>query len=120
MSGIIGFIVWCIFGSFFLVLAVCTWFAKKPMRFWANADVFEVSEIPKYNRAVSKLFGLFGILLIALGTPPAGGTELRMEPDPGFWDDACKHCGHGGLLFGDRKKIPEALTSFCTEKRFQF
>ncbi len=84
MSGIIGFIVWCIFGSFFLVLAVCTWFAKKPMRFWANADVFEVSEIPKYNRAVSKLFGLFGILLIALGTPLLAGQNSAWSLIPVF------------------------------------
>ena len=39
------------------------------MRFWANAEVFEVSDVKKYNYAVSKLFCVFGIVLIALGIP---------------------------------------------------
>lgn len=65
----IGFIIWCIFGSIFLCLAVYSWFSKKPMRFWANVEVFEVSDVKKYNYAVAKLFCIFGIVLIVLGVP---------------------------------------------------
>ena len=35
----------------------------------ANADVFEVTDIKKYNHAVAKLFCIFGIVLIVLGIP---------------------------------------------------
>ena len=39
------------------------------MRFWANADLFEVSDVKKYNDAVAKLFCVFGIIWIFLGIP---------------------------------------------------
>lgn len=45
------------------------------MGFWANANVFEVSDVKKYNRAVAKLFGTFGIVLIVLGLPLLAGQN---------------------------------------------
>lgn len=45
------------------------------MGFWANAKVFEVSDVKKYNRAVAKLFGAFGIVLIVLGLPLLAGQN---------------------------------------------
>lgn len=72
---ITGFFIWCVFGSMFLGLAAYAWFSKKPVRFWANAEVFQVTDTKKYNHAVSKLFCIFGIILIALGTPLLPGQN---------------------------------------------
>lgn len=45
------------------------------MRFWANADVFEVTDIKAYNRAISKLFSLYGVVIIILGLPLLSGQN---------------------------------------------
>lgn len=66
---IIGFVVWSVIGGIFICLGIYTYFSKKPMMFWANAKLFEVSDIKKYNHAVAKLFSIFGAVLIALGMP---------------------------------------------------
>lgn len=50
-------------------------FAKKPLGFWANAKVFEVTDIKKYNRAVGKLFCTFGIVFAILGIPLISGQN---------------------------------------------
>lgn len=72
-----GFIVFCMIGGMFLCWAVYTWFSKKlkPMGFWANAEMFEVTDIKKYNRAVAKLFGTFGVVLMVLGLPLLAGQN---------------------------------------------
>ncbi len=72
---ITGFLIWCAFGNMFLGLAVYAWFSKKPVRFWANAEVFQVTDTKKYNHALSKLFCIFGIILIALGIPLLPGQN---------------------------------------------
>lgn len=70
MTGkVIGFAIWCVLGIAFIGLGVYTAFSKKPMRFWANVGVFEVTDIKKYNYAVAKLFCVYGIVLVLLGTP---------------------------------------------------
>lgn len=48
---------------------------KKPAGFWANVETLEVFDIKKYNHAVAKLFGIFGIVLIALGVPLLAGQN---------------------------------------------
>ena len=57
-GNVIGFIIWCMAGLMFLGMAVYAWFSKKPkpMGFWANAKMFEVTDVRKYNRALAKLF----------------------------------------------------------------
>lgn len=72
---IFGFIIWCVFGIIFICLAVFSWFSKNPVGFWANADVCEVRDVKKYNHALSGLFGLFGIVTIALGVPLLAGQN---------------------------------------------
>ncbi|MBU9735993.1 hypothetical protein [Diplocloster agilis] len=72
---IIGFIIWSALGLLFIILAVYSLFTKKPMRFWANADVFEVTDIKAYNRAISKLFSLYGVVIIILGLPLLSGQN---------------------------------------------
>lgn len=72
---IIGFIIWSILGCLFIGFGIYSCFAQKPVGFWANAEIFEVSDIKKYNRAVAKLFSVFGIILIALGLPLLAGQN---------------------------------------------
>lgn len=66
---IIGFIIWSIIGCLFICLGIYSLFAKKAMGFWANAEMFPVTDIKKYNGAVAKLFFVFGIVFIILGFP---------------------------------------------------
>lgn len=69
----IGFIIWCIGGSFYICLAVYIWFSKKPIAFWGNKKMFEVTDIRKYNHAMSKLYCAYGIIFILLGLPLLAG-----------------------------------------------
>lgn len=76
MNGnVIGFVIWCAFGGIFLCLAIVCWFSSKPVGFWANAEMFEPSNVKKYNHAVGRLFFVFGIILIALGIPLLAGQN---------------------------------------------
>lgn len=72
-----GFIIYCAIGCIFIGMAVYAWFSKKPrpMGFWANAEMFEVTDVKKYNRAVAKLFGVFGVVFIILGLPLLAGQN---------------------------------------------
>ncbi len=74
---ILGFVVWCAVGGLFLCLALYTWFSKKPraMGFWANAQMFPVTDVKSYNRAMAKLFGGFGIVMMGLGIPLLAGEN---------------------------------------------
>ena len=45
------------------------------MGFWANAELFEVTDIKKYNRAMAKLFSTYGIFFILLGIPLLSGQN---------------------------------------------
>ncbi len=72
MTGrIIGFLIWCIAGAFFFGMGIFCLFSKKarPMGFWANVKVFEVTDLKKYNTAMAKLFCTFGIVFILFGLP---------------------------------------------------
>lgn len=73
----IAFLAYCLLGCMFLGWSVYKWFSKKPepMGFWANAKMFEVTDVKKYNRATAKLFGVFGIVLIVLGFPLLAGQN---------------------------------------------
>ena len=70
MTGkLLGFIIWGAMGVMMICFAIFSCFSKKPMMFWANTGVFEVTDIKKYNFAVAKLFLMYGIVLIVLGIP---------------------------------------------------
>ena len=76
MTGrIIGFVIWSVVGCLFIGLGIYSFFAKKPMGFWANAQMFEVTDRKKYNAAVRKLFSVFGIGFILLGLPLLAGQN---------------------------------------------
>ncbi len=76
MSGrILGFIVWAAVGAALILAGVCTWFSRKPVGFWANAEMFEVSDVRGYNRAMAKLLWGFGTVFILLGLPLLAGQN---------------------------------------------
>lgn len=71
----IGFMIWCIGGMFFIGIAIYIWFSKKAIGFWGNAKMFEVTDIKKYNHAMSKLYAAYGIIFILLGLPILSGQN---------------------------------------------
>ncbi len=73
----LAFILWIILSMFFVVWGIITYFSKsaKPFGFWANAAVAEMKDVKAYNRALGKLFCVYGILLALLGIPLLGGQN---------------------------------------------
>ena len=74
----IGFIVWALVGCGFVGMGVCSFFAKKPAAFWANAEMFEVSDVKRYNAAMGKCWCVFGAVFIALGIPLLAGQNTPL------------------------------------------
>lgn len=72
---IIAFIIWCIVGIFIVGLGISCFFSKKAVGFWANAKMFEVTDIKKYNASVGKLFCAYGIVFIISGFPLVEGQN---------------------------------------------
>ena len=76
MTGLyIAFLIWSVVGCLFIGVGIYSFFAKKPAGFWANAEMFQVIDLKKYNRAVGKLFCAFGIVFIILGLPLLSGQN---------------------------------------------
>lgn len=76
MTGrVIGFVIWSVVGCLFIGLGIYSFYSQKPMGFWANARMFEVTDRKKYNAAVGKLFSVFGIVFILLGLPLLAGQN---------------------------------------------
>ena len=76
MTGeILGFILWALCGAALCALGIYAFFAKKPMGFWANAEVFEVTDLRGYNAAVGALFIGYGFFFILLGLPLLSGQN---------------------------------------------
>ena len=73
-----AFICWLIMGLFFVIWGISMFFAKstKPFGFWANAEVTEIKDVKRYNRALGKLWCVFGVLLILVGIPFLFGENV--------------------------------------------
>lgn len=71
----IAFGICLVIAVFFEILGICAFCAKKPMGFWANAEVFEVTDVKKYNRAVGKLWCGFGVVLAVTCIPLLTGGQ---------------------------------------------
>ena len=74
---LIAFIIWCAIGLLFIGMGFYAFFTKnpQPMGFWANAKMFEVTDVKNYNAAMGKLFCAFGIVFIILGLPLLSGQN---------------------------------------------
>lgn len=70
MAGtIIGFVIWAIVGVIIIGLGISAYFSRKVVGFWANIKPISVNDIAGYNRALGKLFVIYGVIFIALGLP---------------------------------------------------
>lgn len=72
---VIGFVIWCMTGCFFIALGIYSLFSQKAVGFWANAEMFQVTDVRKYNNAMCKLFCVLGIVFIILGIPLLSGQN---------------------------------------------
>lgn len=72
----IAFIICAVMGLGFVGLGIYCFMTKKaqPMGFWANAEVEEMKDVKSYNRAMGKLWIVYGIVFILLCLPLLGGT----------------------------------------------
>ena len=74
-GSIIGFVIYCIVGGLFIGFGISSFFSKKPVGFWANIKMCEVTDTRDYNKATGKLFLCFGIVFIILGLPLLAGQN---------------------------------------------
>ena len=65
----IGFIIWSLFGVFIIGLGIKDMFSKKPVGFWANTETIKVKDVKGYNRALGKLWCVYGVLFTLIGLP---------------------------------------------------
>ncbi len=76
MTGnIIGFVIWTIVGVIIIGLGIKAYLSRKMVSFWANIKPISVNDITGYNRAVGRLFVIYGVILIALGLPLFSGQN---------------------------------------------
>lgn len=70
-----GFALWELMGCAFVAWGIFTARSKasRPFGFWANARMFAVSDIKAYNRALGKLWTVYGAVLCLLGIPLLAG-----------------------------------------------
>ena len=68
---IIAFIVWAVLGVLFVLLGIYYMNSKKakPFGFWANAEVGSIDDVKGYNRALGKLWCVYGVLFTLIGLP---------------------------------------------------
>lgn len=71
----IGFIIWCLVGCMWLGIGIACFFSKSTVGFWANVKVPEVTDRKAYNRAVGKLWIVFGIIFVFIGLPLLAGQN---------------------------------------------
>lgn len=72
-----AFLFWFLVGLFFIIFSLICFFSKKekPFGFWANAKTFPVRDVKAYNRALAKLWFVFGCIFILLGLPLLAGQN---------------------------------------------
>ena len=75
----IAFMLWMFVGVAFLGLGIFDCMAKVtvPFGFWANARTIDVEEekVAAYNKAVGKLWIVYGLLFVLLGLPLLAGQN---------------------------------------------
>ena len=66
---IVGFLLWIAVGLLFIGLGMAAHFAKKEVGFWSNVRPRPMEDVKGYNRAVGKLFIVYGLVAMVLGLP---------------------------------------------------
>ena len=73
----IAFLIWVIVGAIAIIygLFVAIVPKNKAVGFWANAEMFPVTDVKAYNRAIGILITIFGMVFILLGIPLLQGQN---------------------------------------------
>ena len=76
-EGLIAFIIWAIMGVLFIVMGIYDLTSKKEKSFgfWANAKVVPIEDVKGYNRALGKLWCVYGVLFTLIGLPLLDGQN---------------------------------------------
>ena len=79
-EGKIAFIIWAVLGVFFVVMGIYDMTSKKekPFGFWANAEVAPIEDVKGYNRALGKLWCVYGVLFTLIGLPLLNGQNTGL------------------------------------------
>ncbi len=64
-----GFALWMAGGGLFFLLGLAAFVSKKAVGFWANIKTVPMKDKKGYNRAVGKLWIVYGIVFMLLGIP---------------------------------------------------
>lgn len=75
-----AFVMWAVLGIAFIFLGIYDMLSKKEVAFgfWANAKMWPVTDVKRYNRALGRLFILFGAVFILLGIPLLPGMSAGL------------------------------------------
>ena len=66
---IMGFVIWVICGSLFVGIGIYDYMSKKQVGFWANIEIPEIEDVRGFNKAVGRLFIIYGVVFILIGIP---------------------------------------------------
>ena len=79
-EGKIAFIIWAILGVLFIGMGIYDMTSKKakPFGFWANAKVAPIEDVKGYNRALGRLWCVYGTLFILIGLPLLNGQDAGL------------------------------------------
>ena len=82
-EGLWAFIMWTIVGVVFIVMGIYNMNTKKekPFGFWANAEVGIIEDVKGYNRALGRLWCVYGTLFVLIGLP----LLMVNEKNPGLF-----------------------------------
>lgn len=72
-----AFMIWLAVSAAMFLLGIYAMLSNKTVAFgfWANAKVFPVEDVKGYNRAVGKLWCVFGVVFALLGIPLLPGQN---------------------------------------------
>ncbi len=73
---ILGFVLWLAVGALLAGIGVSAFFARKEVGFFCNVEPLPMRDVKGYNRAVGKLFIVYGIVFALLGIPLLAGQNF--------------------------------------------
>lgn len=80
MARIVAFVLWLFVSLLFVALGIYIIKSKKakPFGFWANAEAPEVTDVKGYNKALGKLWIIFGVGFAVDGLPLLAGQNSAL------------------------------------------
>ena len=74
-GAVVGFVLWLVVGGLLIALGVAAFFAKKEVGFFNNVKSLPMEDVKAYNRAVGKLYLVYGAVFVLLGIPVLTGQN---------------------------------------------